>query len=77
MAYLAGYKFKPSHFEVHYLCGEYDPDGDYSVNFSRNRDRARRFNSWVEARNVIDRIVSQFELDPEYSWTPVVETINK
>lgn len=76
MAHIAGYKFKPTHYEVHYLRGEFDPAMGYSANFTRNASEAHRFTSWSLAKETIDKVLDQFEPDKEYTWTPVVESDN-
>ena len=76
MTYVAGYKFKPTHFDIHYVRGEFNPNGSYHENFTRNQDEAHRFSNWFLAKETIDKIVDQFEPDPEYTWTPVVQEIS-
>lgn len=73
--YVAGYKFKPSHFDTHYLRGEFNPNGSYPENFTRNPDEAHRFSNCSLAQQTIDKVVDQFESDPEYKWTPVVQAV--
>ena len=73
--YVAGYKFKPTHTEVHYLRGEFAPAGSYIQNFTRNKDEARRFLNWSHAQETIDKVVDSFEADADYLWTPVTEEV--
>lgn len=73
--YVAGYKFKPTHTEVHYLRGEFAHAGSYIQNFTRNKDEARRFLNWSHAQETIDKVVDSFGADAEYEWTPVTEVV--
>lgn len=73
--FVAGYKFKPTHTEVHYLRGEFAPAGSYIQNFTRNKDEARRFINWSHAQETIEKVVDSFEADAEYVWTPVTEVV--
>lgn len=73
--YVAGYKFKPTHTEVHYLRGEFAHAGSYIQNFTRNKDEARRFLNWSHAQETIDKVVDSFEAYADYVWTPVTEEV--
>ena len=74
-----GYIFKPTHEEIHYtksgsklIAGD-----DYSMNFTTNIEDAQMISDEVKAKNEIVKLVSMFEKDDDYNFTPVFIVDNK
>lgn len=68
----AGYLFKPSHTDIHYVRrGHGQPGDDYRNNFTQNVAEAKHFATKKEALDAILWLMEAFEPDPEYCWTPV------
>lgn len=70
---LAGFKFKPSHSDVHYLCID-EETGESK--FSTDIEYANRYTSEPEATRAIYLEVADFEEDDDYEWTPVLTNEN-
>lgn len=70
MSVLAGYKFKPSHSDIHYLAVSDDQAGHTC--FSTNIELATRFSSESEATRAIYAEITEFAEDDDYEWTPVL-----
>jgi len=68
---LVGYKFKPTHREIHFLLAEKTAD-DYLGTFSTDLTKAARFTSQAEATKAIYEELSSFSQDDDYEWTPVL-----
>lgn len=69
MSILAGYKFKPSHSDIHYLSLS---DQTEVACFSTNIKLAIRFPSQSEATRAIYSELADFTEDDDYEWTPVL-----
>lgn len=68
----AGYLFKPSHTDIHYVReGHGLPGADYGENFTRNVVEAKSFATQGEAADSILSLLMECDRDPEYCWTPV------
>ena len=73
MRYLAGYKFKETHDEIHYIKRDHGRAGKpYQVNFSTDIGDAKPYPTLIEAEKGIAELMFKFERDPEYRWTPVL-----
>ena len=69
MSILAGYKFKPSHSDIHYLA----VDNKTGLTcFSTNIEVATQFSSEPEATRAIYTEIAEFTEDDDYEWTPVL-----
>lgn len=73
MNVLAGFKFKPSHSDIHFLCVD---EENGKNKFSRDIDRAIRFTSESEATRAIYLEIADFKVDDDYEWTPVLANVN-
>lgn len=71
--YLAGYKFKPSHDDIHFVKHGYkEPGDDYSDNFTMNAALAKTFATDNEAKETLLNLMSVFKADDDYQWTPII-----
>lgn len=70
-----GYKFKPTHKDIHFLLAEKTTD-DYIGTFSTDLTKARGFNTQAEATRAIYNVLSSFSMDDDYEWTPVLTNEN-
>lgn len=66
---LAGFKFKPTHSDIHYLSVNSESD-EYS--FSTDIKAALNFDSQAKATRAIYAELSSFSQDDDYEWTPVL-----
>ena len=73
MNVLAGFKFKPSHRDVHYLCTD-EETGEST--FSKDIEHANRYGSEQEATRAIYLAIADFTEDDDYEWTPVLTNEN-
>lgn len=72
----AGYLFKPTHSEVHFVKKGHGSSGDdYGVNFTREVDDSKIFSSEDEAKECIYSLLSDLDIDDEYVWTPVITDV--
>lgn len=69
MSILAGYKFKPSHSDIHYLTVS---DRTGHTCFSTDIKLATQFSSEAEATRAIYSEIAAFTEDDDYEWTPVL-----
>lgn len=70
--FLAGYLFKETHTDVHYVrSGHGQPGDDYTVNFSTDSTQAAIFMTCSEALRCVAQLMADFEPDPDYRWPPV------
>ncbi|MCA4023327.1 hypothetical protein [Vibrio vulnificus] len=65
-----GYLFKPSHYQIHYVKSA--PTDNQKTSYTRNDEEALVELDLAKAKHTIVQIVSTFEPDDEYYWTPVV-----
>lgn len=73
MSVLAGYKFKPSHSDIHFLAVS---DRAGNTCFSTDIKLATRFSSESEATRAIYSEIAAFTEDDDYEWTPVLTDEN-
>lgn len=70
--FVAGYLFKETHTDVHYVRNGHGLPGDeYEVNFSRASTETAEFSTRSEARKRVMQLMAVFKPDPDYRWTPV------
>jgi hypothetical protein len=70
--FLAGYLFKETHTDVHYVREGYGQRGDdYRVNFTEISAEALEFPTQEKALNCVMDLMADFEPDQDYRWTPV------
>jgi hypothetical protein len=68
----AGYLFKETHSDVHYVREDHGKAGDeYRENFTRDAAEAATFASQQEALDCVTGLMAHFERDDDYRWTPV------
>jgi len=71
--FMAGYKFKETHEEIHFIKSGHGSAGDeYQTNFTTDDSKAEVFLSEEEAESNILELMKDFERDDDYRWTPVV-----
>lgn len=74
--YRAGYIFKPTHNEIHYI--KKGATGDlrsaYTKNFTTNKSEAVTSENIEKAKSVIVGLVEKFP-DDEYTYTPVIVSV--
>ena len=71
--FLAGYKFKPTHTDVHFVRDGHGQAGDeYAANFTMEQTEALRFSSAEDAETAIKALMQGFGRDDDYQWTPVI-----
>ena len=69
----AGYKFKETHEEIHYVKADHKTKGmPYNDNFTTDQKSAKGFDKEQEAETCILDLMSAFEKDDDYRWTPVI-----
>lgn len=69
----AGYKFKETHIDIHYVkIGHGKPGDRYSSNFTTDSGEAKGFDSLEEAQVCVFDLMDNFERDEDYRWTPVI-----
>lgn len=69
----SGYKFKETHTDIHFVREGHGTPGDaYKVNFTQEEDQGKLFASEDEAERVVMHLMSVFERDDDYRWTPVI-----
>lgn len=75
--YRAGYVFKPTHEEIHYI--KKDTSGylrhSYEHNFTTNKNDALVGSNLDKAKSAIVSLVSKFPENDEYVFTPVLVNI--
>ncbi|SET91874.1 hypothetical protein SAMN04487962_1453 [Marinobacter segnicrescens] len=70
--FVAGYLFKETHNDVHYVRTEHGGTGDgYRMNFTTEPTEARGFPNHNDAIECVMQLMADFEWDPDYRWTPV------
>ena len=73
MAFTAGYKFKESHPQIHYVKVGHGQVGDeYGKNFSQDGEEAKPFATSNQAESCILNLMQNFQRDDDYRWTPVI-----
>lgn len=73
MKVLAGFKFKPRHRDIHYLCTDKET-GEHT--FSTDVKLAVRFETEALATRAIYSEIANFKEDDDYEWTPVLTNEN-
>jgi hypothetical protein len=73
MTIRAGYKFKETHIDIHYIKTNHGRAGEpYSVNFTEEIDCAKVFEKQTDAEDLIMKLMSKFERHDDYRWTPII-----
>jgi len=75
--FTAGYLFKPSHYEIHFLKADHGRKHEkYQKNYSRDVKKAKLFETADEAYEQISEMMSCFKAWGDYDWTAVVADEN-
>lgn len=73
MSFKAGYKFKETHSDIHFVRKSHGvAGGDYSENFTRDAEEARLFSTDKDAEHCIMELMRNVKRDNDYRWTPVI-----
>lgn len=77
--FMTGYKFKPTHSDIHYVTAHTlaslsaDPN---TYAFSTDIAHAMQFNNESDATRAIYTAIANFSESDDYEWTPVLVDVN-
>jgi hypothetical protein len=76
--FVAGYTFKPSHFEIHYMKNaKIDGRKKYSGNFTTDRSEAYKFADVSQFKEQLEKFLVKVNLDEEhYNYTLAYQDLN-